>query len=612
MKKNKPKIETVPKYEDFKQMKIKRLLELSKLLREKIINISQNKSAHLSSNLGIVELSMALLYVFDSPNDKIVYDTGHQSYIHKMLTNREDKISTIRETNGLSGFQDPNESDHDFISSGHSGNILSICQGFIENSDNNSKIIVPVVGDAAISNGLSFEALNNIAYNKTPMLIVINDNGMSISKNVGALHKMMSKFQMSKSVFLIEKILRKMLFKKTWTRKIYWFIYDSFSKVSKFFKGKNFFESLGFHYFGVIDGNNLRKTINVLKRVKNLIPFGPIILHVKTVKGLGYKEAELDDKGLYHSLKLNNNNHNVAIQSYGQVAANFLEKLIQHDNKIKIINPAMTLSTNFLNLSKNFPNNYEDVGIAEEHAVAKASGMALANKKVFVSIYSTFLQRSYDNVLHDVARLGLPIVFLVDRCDLSYADGDTHHGIYDVGFLKSIPNTIITCASNKFELERLILLGYQNKSNPFFIRYSKEECIDVDIKKEFNFGSWLYVSQTKGAKTCIISYGDMVNDLKNKIANKAIDLINAIFITNYRKENILKILSNYKNIYVVEKVYDSNCLADDLLIIANQHKLTCNIKKINITSSKIGFGSKKDIDKKLKIDLDSIFEQMQF
>ncbi|BAC43863.1 1-deoxy-D-xylulose-5-phosphate synthase [Malacoplasma penetrans] len=611
MKKNKVKIDKIPNYEDFKKMKLHELLDLAVLLRKKIIDISENKSAHLSSNLGIVELSMALLYVFDSPQDLIAYDTGHQCYVHKMITDRADKISTIRESNGLSGFQEPNESIHDFISTGHSGNILSICQGFIEKNNSKSKSVIPVIGDAAISNGLAFEALNNIAYNKTPMLIIINDNGMSISKNVGALHKIMSKFQMSKSVFLTEKILRKILFKKEWSKKIYWSIYKSFSKLSKFFKGKNFFESLGFHYFGVIDGNNLKKTINVLKRIKNIVPFGPTILHVKTIKGLGYKEAELDDKGLYHSLKLSDPNLNSNNQTYGSVAANFLEKLIEYDNNIQIINPAMTLSSNFLNLSKKFPNNYEDVGIAEEHAVTKAAGMAIANKKVFVSIYSTFLQRSYDNLLHDVARLELPITFLVDRCDLSYSDGDTHHGIYDIGFLKSIPNTIITCASNKFELERLIILAYQNKSNPFFIRYTKEKCEDIEVKKEFSFGSWVYALQTKESKTCIISYGDIINDLKKEIKTKSIDLINAVFITNYQKENVLRILSTYKNIYVVEKVFDSNCLGDDLIILANENKLSCNIKKINIRNNKIGFGNKEDIDKKLNIDMNSIFAEIK-
>lgn len=601
----------IPEYSELKKMNISELKIVAELVRKRIIEISKNKNTHLSSNLGIVELSLSLLYVFDSPKDQIVYDTGHQSYVHKILTDRNNLINTIRDDNGLSGFQNPLESDHDLISSGHSGNILSICQGYIENMENKDNFIVPVVGDGAISNGLTFEALNNISYNKTPILIIINDNGMSISKNVGGMHKMMSKIQMSKSIYVLEKFLRKILFKRKWSEKIYWFIYNVFASVSTFFKGKNFFEKLGFHYFGVVDGNNIKKTTHVLKRVKNLVKFGPVILHVKTIKGYGLKEAELDDNGIFHSYQLNKNNNNITKSTtYGEVAANILDILISYDKNIRIINPAMTLSTNFLNLSLKYPNNYEDVGIAEEHAISKSTGMLLADKKVFISIYSTFLQRGYDNVLHDIARLKLPAVFLIDRADISYSDGDTHHGIYDVGFLKSIPNTIICSPSNKEELEQLIIMGYENKTNPMFIRYSKDKCESVTDSKKLAFGSWVYVVKKKEAKTLIVSYGDIINDLKNSIGSKELDLINAIFITGYNKEQLEKIFSKYKKIYVVEKVYDSNCLGDDLINYAYVNKKDCIIEKINIKTNDIGFGSRKIIDKKLGIDTDSIFEKI--
>ncbi|MDE5545585.1 MAG: 1-deoxy-D-xylulose-5-phosphate synthase, partial [Malacoplasma sp.] len=598
-------IHKIPTYDEIKKMNLKQLNFLTGLIRSKIIELSRNKSLHFSSNLGIVELSLALLYVFDSPSDLILYDTGHQSYVHKMITNRWNKMDSIREFNGLSGFQNPNESEHDLISTGHSGNILSICQGYIENSENKKNFLIPVIGDAALSNGLAFEALNNISFNKTPMLIVVNDNGMSISKNVGGLHKMMSKIQTSKFVFWTEKMLKKTLFKFEFGKKIYWFIFKCFEKISNFFKGKNFFEKLGFHYFGVVDGHNLKKIIKILKRLKNLVEFGPIILHVKTVKGYGLKEAEVDEKGLFHSLDLSK----LSVKensSYGEVAANFLEKLITYDNDIRIINPAMTLSSNFLELSQKFPSNYEDVGIAEEHAITKAAGIALTNKKVFVSIYSTFLQRGYDNVFHDVARLELPVVFLIDRADISYHDGDTHHGIYDLGFLKSIPNTIICSPSNKYELEKLIAMGYENKKDPFFIRYSKDICLETSNQKEFTLGSWIFIKKNKESKTCIISYGHFVNEIYLGIKNKQIDLVNALFLTNYNKEFVNKLLNSYQKIYVVEKVYDSNCLGDDLIKLAFEGKKKCSIIKINIKTNKIGFGDKKTIDKKLGIDIETI------
>lgn len=598
----------IPSYEDLKKYNISELKALSYTIRRKIIDLSKSKSIHLSSNLGIVELSIALLYVFNSPNDQIVYDTGHQSYVHKILTNRSHVFESIRDENGLSGFQEPNESIHDFVSGGHTSTALSICEGANETELNIKKNYIPVVGDGALSSGLSFEALNNIAFNKTRMLIVINDNDMSISENVGALYTVLNDMKNScfalKSDYLKNKMKNKNIFQKIDI------LFKSINKKIKFdLNRNNFFEMFGFKYIGVIDGNDIKKTINALKKAQYFSKFGPTILHVKTKKGYGLKEAEADKDGFYHSIKLYSPYSSKLY--YGEVAANFISKLVEYDKNIIVYNPAMTYSSGFKKFAKKYPNNFEDVGIAEEHLVTKASGASLVNRKVFVNVYSTFLQRAYDNILHDVYRLKLPIVFLIDRADISYQDGDSHHGIYDVSFLKTMQNNIITSPSNKFELEKLIKIAYLNNENPFFIRYPKEFCPEYSPNKDFEFGDWIWIIKKLGSKKCIISYGNIINEFITKTTDKMdFDLINAIFITSYKKDQVIKILKKYRTIFVAEKVIDNNCLANDLIQIAYENKIEIKIVKFNVKISEVGFGNKKSIDKKLNLDVDTIIKKV--
>lgn len=603
---------------DIKKLKTKELKKLAEEIRKEIIEVSKLRSIHLSSNLGIVELSIALLYVFNSPTDQILYDTGHQCYVHKILTGRKDKINTIRDTNGLSGFQDPNESVHDFVSTGHSGNILSIAQGISETCENKNRYFVPVVGDAAISNGLSFEALNNIAYKKTKMVIIFNDNEMSISENVGALYKVMSKFKLSKFFFFSERAIKKICSYFNWTRKIYLFLFRFWNKLVSIFFGKNFFESLGFFYFGSVDGNNIKKTIRAIEKAKWYSYHGPVILHVKTKKGLGLKEAEADKKGNYHSTsidtKIKDNKEKVEInqnKTFGEIAADELWKLIEKDKKVKVINPAMTLSTGFSDLKEKFENNYEDVGISEEHAVSKASGISLIGGIPFVVIYSTFMQRTYDQIMHDIARINLPVNFLVERSDIAYSDGDTHHGIYDVAFLKTIPNTIISEASNDSDLRQLINLAYNHKKNPFFIRYTKEICPIATKQYKINFGDWIKLQEKNNSLVCLISYGDMVNKLYTELQDTNIDIYNSIFINGFNEENVLNLLKRYKKIYVAEKVYYQNSLAEKLKLICFDNKINTPIISFSIKTPNIGFGSKKIIDEKLGIDIKTIINKIK-
>lgn len=584
----------IPKYKDLKRFNISELESLAYTIRVKLIELSQSKQIHLSSNLGIVELSIALLYLYNSPIDKIIYDTGHQSYVHKILTNRFSSLKAIRDMNGLSGFQEPNESVHDFVSLGHSGSAISIAQGANEHEQNFKARYVPVVGDAALSSGVAFEALNNIAFNNTKMLIVINDNGMSISQNVGKLHELLSR-QNKSSVKIDNETLTNLTYKIK-------------SKLNLNCTIKDFFEVWGFKYIGIIDGHDIKELVNAIKKAKYEAKFGPVILHVKTIKGFGLQDAENDLDGQYHSIKLDNTVKKN--KTYGYVASKVLEQLINDNKDLFVYNPAMTYSSGFYKYSIKYKNHYEDLGIAEEHAVAKAIGTALVNKKVFVNIYSTFLQRAYD-FFYDAARLELPITFLLDRSDLSYGDGNTHHGIYDVSYLKAFNNVTICQPSNAYELETLIHMAYQNQKNPFVIRYSNDTCPINDDYFEFQYGDWVWINKKLGSKKCIISYGDMINEFKKYInENHDFDLINAIFITNYNKNNLIKTLNKYKTIFVVEKIVDTGCLANDLINFAYKNNLKVNIVKFNIKNNYIQYGNKTEINKILGFDAQDIIKKI--
>lgn len=556
----------IPTLQELKKYNINELKELCVFIRNKIISLSFEKSIHLASNLGVVELSTSLLYVFDSPNDKIIYDIGHQTYTHKILTGRYINLESIASYNGLSMFQEPCESVHDLISSGHAGSILSIAQGYCEHKKNNN-FIVTVIGDASIVNGIVFEALNNISNNQTKIIIVLNDNGMSISSTVGG-------------------------FKNSCNNN----------------KIKNFFNSLDIEYIGIVDGNNIEELVNVFKKIKNSEINKPILIHVKTIKGLGETNAENDSLGKYHHTQIPIVEKN---ESYGYYANQYLQLKTSINNDIFVINPAMTYGSGFEEYAKNYKNNYEDVGICEEHALAKAVGIAKTNKKVFVVIYSSFLQRAYDQLHHDISRLNIPITLLIDKSEIAYKEGDTHHGIYDLAFLKTVPNTTITCPSSRYELNKLIDLSLLNTNNIFAIRYSKSKCIDRQHNIDFEYGDWIFMQKKDNSKTLIITYGDLVNNLVDYYNNKEVDLLNAIFLTNYDKQNLIKILQNYKNIYVVENVYYVNNLYFDIVKLLYESKICLEIHSICITNSKIGFGQKDIIDKQINMDIESIVSKIQ-
>lgn len=610
-------IDKIENDQDIKKLSLKEQIILAQEVRDLIIDTAKNTPLHLSSNLGIVELTIAILNNFNLQNDKILYDTGHQTYVHKILTGRRDLFHTIRKDNGLFGFMNMTESEYDHYSPGHSGNILSIASGMYQslkenNKDSkrlkfyNNKNIVAIVGDAAFANGLSFEALNDIAFNKEPIIIILNDNEMSISKAVGALSQHLSSIKTSKFFRFFERGIRHILN----FNKCYYTIFNFYNWCENHLFTKNLFKNLGFNYIGPIDGHNIKKVNQALAKSKWFAHQGPIIVHVKTKKGYGLKEAEADLCGNFHSF-----NHEVKNDdSFGIIATKKVIELMEKDKQIFVLNPAMTRSSNCEAIIDKYPQRYIDVGIAEEHAIAKASGMALVGLKPIVYIYASFLQRAYDQLLHDCSRLQLPITLLIDRADPSGGDGPTHHGVYDVGFLKTIENTCITTPRNIDQLNQLIDLSQQNQHSIYAIRYPKwyfsENKYNYFLFKIKPY-QWEWFDRFK-SKTIIVSYGPMVNCILQEVCDiYKIDLVNAIYINQYSKKEIKRIFDHYSKIIVYERIKTNNGLVQDFYQYQAENNLNCEIIAMNYYQKPLDHGALSSLDKKAFMDINAIIQQIK-
>ncbi|WP_052663395.1 1-deoxy-D-xylulose-5-phosphate synthase [[Mycoplasma] testudinis] len=613
-----PLLNQIDSYADFKKIPSSQLTQLATEVRNFIIELAKNKSIHLGSNLGVVELSIVLCRVFDLDKNIVFYDTGHQAYVHKILTGRAKQMHTIRDTNGLSGMQDMNESKYDFYSGGHCGNSLSVAQGFceadgsenalisnkwkkalfqlLEHEINPSKIkkitkfqnkfkvkkkyIVPVIGDSSISNGIALEALNDLSFRKTQPIVILNDNGMSISKSVGSLAKAVSKIRVNKLVTFIEKILYKILWNTELGKKIYRFMYKIFHGVGKRVAGANIFSSLGFQYIGPINGHNIKALNNALEKAKWYQQFQPVIVHIKTIKGFGLDNAIKDTIGMLHNSIVENDTTKLT----GEHLSNYLNLLMAQNKSIRVINPAMTLNSGFLQFSLDHPGYYFDVGISEEHALSLASGMALKKLSPIVIIYSTFLQRAYDQLIHDFARLKLGLTLLIDRAQVSGADGNSHHGIFDVSLLKTVPFTIISAPCDIYQAKLLLNDSiYHSKNVIYAIRYPKKlpetqysQQQKTELENNIKNKNWQMVIRNQNkTKKLVITYGNWVNVFKKTIGdnNYQVDLINALFVHGYNARQLEAIINDYDEILVYEEIYGPQGLYSDLKTAAKPGKI---------------------------------------
>ena len=488
---------------DIHGLKLDELKCLSDEIRQKILDTVSNNGGHLSSNLGVVDLTVALYKEFDFLKDKLIFDVGHQCYAHKILSDRKDKFSSIRLDNGISGFPCIDESNYDAFGSGHAGTSISAGLGYCMARDKLKEdyTVICVVGDGSLSNGLNLEALFSSNDKPKNFILILNDNGMSISKNTGGFYKLISKSTTKRGYLGSKKVLRKIFgssFITKWLASVRDFIKRIFIK-------NNYFEQCGFKYVGAFDGNDIKELTTILKRVKLVAKNKAVVLHVKTTKGKGFVEAE-NKPDKYHGV---GTNLQCEGGSFARALGEKLNEIIEKDSSVVAITAGMKDGTGLNIVEEKNPNNFIDVGIAEEYAVTLASGMAMAGLKPVIAVYSTFLQRAYDEILHDVCLQNLPVVFCLDRAGLVGQDGKTHQGVFDISYLSHIPNMTILAPNNDFELKDALDYAFSLKS-PVAIRYPKNSQLQLE-KTSLNESLWTQVKS--GDKVKILAVGPKMLEL---------------------------------------------------------------------------------------------------
>ena len=531
---------------DIKSLSIDELNTLAEEIKVFLIESIEKTGGHLSSNLGTIELTLAMHYVFDSPNDTFVWDVGHQAYTHKVLTGRKSMMSTLRQKDGLSGFTKRSESEHDVFGAGHSSTSISAALGiaFANKLNDSSDTSIAIIGDGALTGGMSFEALNHAGDTDTNLLIILNDNDMSISKNVGALSKYLTRLisgkiystMKSKSLEFLERLPRIQKFAK---------------RSEEHLKGMilpgTLFEELGVDYFGPIDGHDISILIKTLENLKNLKK--PRILHIITKKGHGLEEAE-ENPLKFHGISppsVSTNN----FPSYSSVFGRWLCNSAKVDEKIIGITPAMSEGSGMVEFANEFPERFVDVAIAEQHAVTLAGGMAAKGLKPIVAIYSTFLQRGYDQFIHDIALQNLNVTFAIDRAGLVGADGATHAGIFDLSFLRCIPNITIIAPSSSIEMYKA--LNFANRlEGPVYVRFPRGKSSVEDFVTDSGFELGKGEIVRTGQETSIFAFGNMLEaaiEASEKINATVVDMR---FVKPLDEELILKIANESKTLISIE------------------------------------------------------------
>jgi 1-deoxy-D-xylulose-5-phosphate synthase len=549
---------------DIKKLNQSELKILTNEVREELIDVVSITGGHLGAGLGVVELTVALHYVFDTPNDKLIWDVGHQTYPHKILTGRKDKIRTLRQGNGLSGFTKRTESEYDPFGTAHSSTSISSALGMaVANKlSKKSDHVVAVIGDGAISGGMAYEAMNNAGTSKLKMIVILNDNDMSIAKPVGAMGSYLAKLLSGKIYFSLRETFKLIIsaFSKRFS--------DKAGKAEDFFRsavtGGTLFNSLGFYYVGPINGHDLDSLIPVLENAKNLNYNGPVMIHIKTIKGKGYEFAEKSsDK--YHGVskfdvKTGIQEKSITnVPAYTKVFAKTLIKHAERDSKIIGITAAMPSGTGMDLFREKFPKRMFDVGIAEQHAVTFAAGLATQGYKPYTAIYSTFLQRAYDQIIHDVAIQSLPVRFAIDRAGLVGADGPTHAGSFDVTYLSTLPNFIVMGPSDESELVKMINTTVEINDRPSAFRYPRGTGVGVElpsIDEKITIGKGRTIS--KGSKIAIINFGARLQECliaKENLNKKGFDptIVDARFAKPLDENLIWQTAIDHEYIITIEE-----------------------------------------------------------
>jgi 1-deoxy-D-xylulose-5-phosphate synthase len=549
---------------DLRKFKKNDLKQISNELRDELIDIVSETGGHLGAGLGVVELTVALHYVFDTPKDKLVWDVSHQCYPHKIITGRRDRIKTLRKGGGLSGFTKRTESEYDPFGAAHSSTSISSTLGMAvaKKLSNNNNNVVAVIGDGAMSAGMAYEAMNNAGALKSKLIVILNDNDMSIARPVGAMSNYLAKLLSGKLYFNLRETIKMVIssFSKRFSQKAG----KAEDLLRNIVTGGTLFSELGFYYVGPVDGHDVDNLVQILENVKNSNHQGPVLIHVRTQKGKGYKPAE-DSGDKYHGVSKFNISTGEQIKSKSNIPSYtkvFAETLIKHaeqDTKIIGITGAMPSGTGLNLFQKKFPDRTFDVGIAEQHAVTFAAGLATEGYKPYAAIYSTFLQRAYDQVVHDVALQSLPVRFAIDRAGLVGADGPTHAGSFDITYLSTLPNFVVMAASDEAELVKMINTSVNINDRPSAFRYPRGNGIGMElpsIKDILEIGKGRIIQE--GKKVAILNFGTRLDECKKaaeKLFNRGIDctIVDARFAKPLDEKLIMEIATNHEVLITIEE-----------------------------------------------------------
>ena len=604
-------LEKIKSSEDVKKLSKQEKIELAEEIRKYILEVVSENGGHLASNLGVVELTIALHSVFDMSKDKIIWDVGHQSYIHKILTGRKEQLKTLRKLDGIAGFPKTNECEADCFNTGHSSTSISAALGMARARDikkeNNS--VIAVIGDGALTGGMAFEALNDAGCNKTKLTVILNDNEMSISKNTGGLSMMLSKIRTRKSYTKPNISAKKVILKIPVVGKPVVKIVQKFKgSIKQLVIPKMFLEDIGFRYLGPVDGHNeaeLERMLNITKQLD-----GPVLLHVITKKGKGYKIAE-ENPDKFHATGPfeieTGKSKKEKSKDYSKVLGDKLVELAQNDDKIVAITAAMKDGTGLTEFANEFPDRFFDVGIAEQHALCMAAGMAKEGMKPVVPIYSSFYQRGYDQVIHDIAIQKLPVVMCVDRAGIVGADGETHQGLLDMAFFRIVPNLTIMAPKDFVEFENMIEFAIK-LGKPVVIRYPRGGEDKYKFNKEEKIELGKAETLTYGKNATIIAIGKTVSKAV-KIAEKLekVEVINVRFLKPLDVEKIKESIAKTKNVIVIEDGTSVGGLTTAIKeLIVDENLKNIKFKSFAYPDKFIEHGSVEELEKRYNVDENAI------
>ncbi len=595
---------------DLKQLNSEQIKTLCDEIRHCLINTVAKNGGHLASNLGVVELTVALHRVFNSPQDAIIFDVGHQCYTHKMLTGRYDRISSLRTEGGLSGFMRPSESVHDPITTGHSSNSISAAYGIYmaKQLSGEDGTAIAVVGDGALTGGMAFEALNNAGADKGNFIVVLNDNKMSISKNVGALARYLSKIRSKPNYHKFKGGLQKFLLNIPLVGNfLFRVIFRSKTLLKNAIYHTNIFEGLGFNYLGPVDGHNEETLENILSIAKNQTR--PVIVHVITTKGKGYKYAEANPN-TYHGVQPFDIGHGANSGGNDNFSAHFgkaLCALAEEDKRICAITAAMMHGTGLDEFEAKHKERFFDVGIAEQHALTFAAGLAKGGMKPVFAVYSSFLQRGFDQVIHDAAIENVPMTICVDRAGFVGEDGETHQGLFDVAFLSQIPNVTIYAPSNYEELE-IMLKKAVYSDGLSVVRYPRgkqsDSCVSIPYKDE-------NISVFGSGKTALISYGRVVGNLlsaQKKLSDCAVIKLNKVAPLD---KSIVSALKDFDRVYFFEEGIRKGGIGEQIGSLISENGLKCRYKNTAVDAEFVSSASVNSQICKYKLDQESIIKTVK-